>query len=209
MPRRPAPDADPVSALPSPANVSPAGVPQVGVLYDASIEIDPVLADGVALLRKRGVAVGGQLQRFGARLPNGKRSMWLDDIATGLTIRLDRPRGAGAIACMLDPDALARAAYLLQQTIAAGADLVIINRFGNAEAEGRGTRAEFAEAICRGAAVLVAVRFNLLDDLEGFLGGPAHLLLPSPEAIADWGAHAADRRRAEAAPGARLLALPG
>jgi hypothetical protein len=26
----------------------------------------------------------------------------------------------------------------------------------------------------------------MLDDLEGFLGGPASLLLPSPVSIADW-----------------------
>ena len=37
-----------------------------------------------------------------------------------------------------------------------------------------------------GAAVLVAVRYCLLNDLEGFLGGPAYLLLPQPMAIANW-----------------------
>jgi hypothetical protein len=162
-------------------------LPRVGVLlYDGSVEVDPVLAAGVALVRARGIRVGGQLQHFGERLPNGKRSMWLEDIATGAMIRLDRPRGRGAVACMLDPDALAQAAYALQRSIAGGVDLLVINRFGNAEADGRGTRAEFADAICAGAAVLVAVRYNLLDDLEGFLGGTPKLLLPAPDAVLDW-----------------------
>ncbi len=156
------------------------------LLYDTSIEVDAILAAAVARIRQRGIAVSGILQHFGERLSNGKRSMWVVDIVTGRTIRLDQPRGPGAIACMLDPDALAQAACMLRRAIAAGADLVVASRFGNAEADGRGMRAELADAICSGAAVLVATRFSLLNDLEGFLGGPAHLLLPSPAAIATW-----------------------
>jgi hypothetical protein len=87
---------------------------------------------------------------------------------------------------VLDPDALAQCACLLQQAVASGADLIIVSRFGNAEADGSGLRAEIAEAICSGAAVVIPVRFSMLNDLEGFLGGPASLLLPSPAAIADW-----------------------
>jgi len=160
---------------------------KVGVLlYDAKAEVDETLAASIALIRAQGIVVAGLLQRFGERLPNGKRSMWVEDIATGQTIRLDRPRGPGAVACMLDPDALAQCACLLQRAIASGADLIAVSRFGNAEADGSGMRAEIADAICSGAAVLIPVRFSLLDDLEGFLGGPASLLLPSPIAIADW-----------------------
>jgi hypothetical protein len=43
-------------------------------------------------------------------------------------------------------------------------ELVGASRFGNVEAEGQGTRAEIADAICSGAAVLVAVRFPLLNE---------------------------------------------
>ena len=40
---------------------------------------------------------------------------------------------------------------------------------------------------CRdGAAVLVAARFSLLTDLEGFLGAPGRLLPPSADAIVEW-----------------------
>jgi hypothetical protein len=169
----------------------PASVPdltaRLGVLlYDTSIEVDAIFAAAVSRIRQRGITVGGILQYFGERLPNGKRSMWVQDIVTGRLIRLDQPRGPGAIACMLDPYALAQAACMLRQATATGPDLVVASRFGNAEADGRGMRAEIADAICSGAAVLVAARFSLLNDLEGFLGGPAHLLLPSSIAIATW-----------------------
>src|SRR5208282_312595 len=88
---------------------------KVGVLlYDAKAEVDEILNASIALIRAQGIVVAGLLQRFGERLPNGKRSMWVEDIATGQRIRIDRPRGPGAMACMLDPDALAQCACLLQ-----------------------------------------------------------------------------------------------
>ena len=171
---------------------------RVGVLlYDNSIDVDAILAAAVADARARGIAVAGLLQRFGTRLDNNKRSMWVDDIQTEQAIRLDAPRGPGAQGCSLDPDALSRAACLLQRATESDADLIVVNRFGNAEADGRGMRAEFAGAICAGAAVLIAVRYSLLNDLEGFLGGPAYLLLPSPIAIANWAEAIVGQRQAQ------------
>ena len=70
---------------------------RVGVLlYDTSVEVDAILSSAVEHLRARGVTVGGLLQRFGEQLPNGKYRMWVDDITTGQSIRLDDPRGRSA-----------------------------------------------------------------------------------------------------------------
>ena len=160
---------------------------KVGVLlYDKTVAVDAILADAVLRVRARGIAVGGLLQRSGGLLPNGQPSLWLDDIGTGETIRLDQPRGPGAMDCILDPDALARGACLLRRATEAGHRLIVVNRFGHTETEGGGMRAEIAEAICSRAAVLIPVRFSRLSDLEGFLGGSAEVLVPSPAAIADW-----------------------
>ena len=160
---------------------------KIGILvYDTSADVDVILTAAVAQLRARGVTARGLLQRFGERAPNGRHSMWVDDIATGGTIRLDRPRGPGARACILDPDALARAACLLRRAIEARPGLIVVNRFGHAEAEGGGMRAEIADAICCGAVVLMAVRASYLNDLEGFLGGLPTVLPHAAAAIADW-----------------------
>ena len=164
----------------------------VGILvYDAGMEPHAVLTDAAGLLRARGVSVGGLLQRRGDRLPSGKCGMWLDDIPTGATIRLDEPRGAGAGACMLDTDALARAAWLLRGHIAAGISVIIVNRFGGMEAGGAGLRAEIAEAICSGAIVLIPVRADRLAALETFLGCAATLLPKTASGIAGWAERAA------------------
>jgi hypothetical protein len=175
---------------------------KVGVLlYDTTDAVDAVLIDTVRRVRARGIAVGGLLQRLGERQSNGKQSMWLDDIATGRTIRLDLPRGPGARACILDTDALAQAACLLRRATETEHGLIVVNRFGHAEANGGGMRAEIADAVCSGAAVLIAVRPVRLDGLESFLGGPASLLPPSPVAITDWAQQAvAIRQQAGSAP---------
>jgi Protein of unknown function (DUF2478) len=163
----------------------------VGVLlYDTSVEIDSIVTAAVQDLRARGISIGGLLQRFGEQLPNGKYRMWVDDITTGESVRLDTPRGAGASACIVDPDALAQAACMLRRVTEARPDLIIVNRFGHAEADGGGMRAEIADAVCSGAAVLLAARFDYLDALEAFLGGPPTVLLPSAVAVADWAEHA-------------------
>lgn len=169
----------------------PTAAPKVGVLlYDTSVEVDAILTNAVDRLRARGMTVGGLLQRFGEQLPNGKYRMWVDDIMTGQSIRLDTPRGAGASACILDPDALAQAACMLRRITETPPDLIIVNRFGHAEADGGGMRPEIADAICAGAAVLLSARFTYLKALEGFLGGPPTVLPPSAAAIAEWAEHA-------------------
>ena len=163
---------------------APAGF--AAVAYDETLDVDAIFAEAVAILRRQGVVIAGLLQRFGETLQNGKRSMWLDNIATGAAIRLDRPDAPDAASCILDPDALARASCVMRRAVAAGPDLIVVNPFGQAEADGRGTRSVIADAVRSGALVLTAVRYNLLMDLEGFLGDPPHLLLPSAAAIVSW-----------------------
>jgi hypothetical protein len=156
------------------------------LLYDGDGEVDRLMAEAVDRLKAEGASVGGVLQHFGKRLPSGKRSMWIDNASTGATFRLDRPRGPGATACVLDPDALTRAACVVRRAIETGNDLIVVNRFGNAEAEGRGLRAEIADAICAGIPVLIAVRYSLLPDWEGFLGVSPDIVLPRLDAILYW-----------------------
>ncbi len=160
------------------------------LLYDATVAVDTIMAEAVRSIQAGGIQVGGLLQHAGPRHANGRPSLWLGDIATGQSIRLDQPRGTGARDCILDPDALAQGACLLRAAAGAGFGLIVVNRFGYAEAEGGGLRAEIAEAMCSGAALLIAVRLSRLASLEAFLGGPATVLPAAATAIAAWAAQA-------------------
>ena len=180
--------------------LDPAIAARVGVLlFDASNDVNAIMAGAVAMLRARGVAVGGLLQRFGDHLPSGKHSVWLEDLISGRTIRLDQPRGPGAASCTLNPDALAEAACLLCSGATIGCNVIVVPRFGAVEAEGGGMRVEIAEAVLSGAAVIIGVRPSRLPDLEQFLGGRGTVLLPSAASIAGWAAHAAGIVLADAA----------
>jgi molybdate transport system ATP-binding protein len=165
---------------------------RVGALvYEPPLDAGLILNPAIALLRDRGIPIGGVAQRIGAREPGRRASIWIDHIETGRTRRLDRPRGPSARSCVLDPDALAEAAMWLRQTTEQRPAVIAVNRFGHTEAEGDGMRAEIAEAVVSGAAVLIAVRRSLLADLAGFLGEAPTLLPADADAIAAWAEQAA------------------
>jgi hypothetical protein len=94
--------------------------------------------------------------------------------------------GREAHGCRLDPGALAEAAPLLEGMIETGADLLIINRFGKAEAEGAGLRSVIERAILVGVPVLTAVRAEYVDAWASFHAGLSMWLPPDSNAILSW-----------------------
>jgi hypothetical protein len=92
------------------------------------------------------------------------------------------------LGCILDTDALARAAVAFRRA-------ALASRFGKEEAAGGGMRAELAEALMSGIPVLVPVRRALLPAWRAFLGEPADELPPTTNAILHWaGRHAGTER---------------
>ena len=164
--------------------MSPVSV--AAVLYGPGDDVDAALAACVAAMAGEGAHVAGLLQRFGAEIRPGKHEMLLEVLPTGETIRLNDPRGAGVIGCILDADSLARAAMALRAGIRSRPDLLVVGRFGKEEAVGGGLRAELAEAILDGIPLLIGVRRSLLPDWEAFLGQPAVVLSPEPHATIAW-----------------------
>ena len=75
-------------------------------------------------------------------------------------------------------------------------NLVVFNRFGKSEAAGGGLRGEIAEATLSGTPVLIAVRDEMLDAWEAFVGGPWARLAPDAEALLAWAERAVTRREA-------------
>jgi hypothetical protein len=154
--------------------------------YDDTDSVECTLTRAVEILRASGVKLGGLLQRAGERQANGKRRLWLEDIATGVSIRLDEYRGAGSVACVLNSSALADGAVQLRSAIEARPDLIVISRFGAVEAAGGGLRSEIAEAICSGALVVIPLRPALLPDLGNFLGFRPTMLSDDADVLTAW-----------------------
>ena len=108
----------------------------------------------------------------------------------GPVIRISQSLGPGARGCRLDPEALETAVGLVEAQLAKGADVLIVNKFGKHEAEGRGFRGVIAEALAQDVPVVVGLsRMNHAAFLE-FAGDLATEVAPDESALAGWLAEA-------------------
>jgi len=67
-----------------------------------------------------------------------------------------------------------------------GADILILNKFGKQEAEGRGMRDPIVKAVDQGIPVLVGVNSSRLDSWNAFCGGDSAIFEPDDPAIDRW-----------------------
>jgi nucleoside-triphosphatase THEP1 len=148
--------------------------------------VDEVLAEAVRVLKGDGVTVAGAIQ-WNTPVPDRRRcSMTLEDLASGRRILASEDRGPHARGCHLNASALEEAAVLAASSIDASVDLVIINRFGKQEAEGRGFRQAIEAAILLERPVLAGVSENNRASWEAFTGNEAESLPCSLEAVLSW-----------------------
>lgn len=145
---------------------------------------DAVVAAVAADLRAGGLRPVGHVQRVA---PGGAREVTLvEDVATGQRQPITQDLGACASGCALDPAALAEVAGALQAALEAGADLLIVNRFGRSESEGRGLRGVIEAAVLAGVPVLAMVREDYAPAWADFTGGEAATLPADKGAILAW-----------------------
>lgn len=162
-------------------------VPQLAAIrYEPGFEINRLLADVVAELRREGVKVGGVLQEAEIAADTGCVALNIVDIRTGKSARITQERGRDAHGCKLDPRGLADIAHCVTDAVAGGTDLVIINKFGRAESEGAGLLSCFAEAVTAGIPVLTTVRDPYVEAWDEFHGGLGTELPPAREAVIEW-----------------------
>ena len=104
----------------------------------------------------------------------------------GPVIRISQSLGAQARGCRLDPSALEQAVALVTGRLSRGADVLIINKFGKHEAEGRGFRDLIAEAMALSIPVIVGVNGLTLDAFLGFAGDMAVQVGSDPALLEAW-----------------------
>ncbi|NCQ24913.1 MAG: 3-dehydroquinate dehydratase [Rhodobacteraceae bacterium CG17_big_fil_post_rev_8_21_14_2_50_63_15] len=104
----------------------------------------------------------------------------------GPVLRISQRLGPGARGCRLEPAGLEEAAGLVVAGLTQGPDVLIVNKFGKHEAEGRGFRPVIAEAMSLNVPVLVGVGGSNLTAFLDFVGDMAEVLPPEEEALLGW-----------------------
>lgn len=148
---------------------------------------DRVLSQAADGLAAGGVRLTGVVQTNIERPQRFHCDMDLRILPDGPVIGITQNLGVNARGCRLDPGALeAAVASVLARLERGAADLVILNKFGKHEAEGRGFRPVIAQALELGLPVLLGVNaLNLATFLE-FAGGMAERLPLDQAAISRW-----------------------
>lgn len=170
------------------------------VVHDRGDEAEDLLAAFVTELRAEGrLHVTGLYQRT-IRNADGPNRMEVVDIASGTAVLISQPLGSGSSSCCLDPTGLAEAAAFLRRAREAAPDLLVVNKFAGAEADGEGLAEEMFAAICDGMPVLVLVARRYVESWAAASGGAGEILPPRLPELRAWaaGLPSADRRTAAA-----------
>jgi hypothetical protein len=157
------------------------------IRYAEDQDIDRVLSDFVAVQIASGLRVEGALQfRFSSGGDCHCADMDLQLIGTGKIFRISQPLGNGSTGCRLHPGMLAACSAHLETQIESGCDLLVLNRFGKGESEGRGFRDLISKALFSGVPVLTAVRSTYADAWSDFSSSMGIELPFDKSAIYTW-----------------------
>jgi len=148
---------------------------------------DRLLARVVARLAAEGIRVAGVLRAPRTEEAEAQCESAPRLLRDGPVIRITQDLGAGSAACRMDAGALEAAAGLAEARLAAeGGDLLVLNKFGLSEAEGRGFRALISEALGRGMPVLLGLPEVHRAAFERFADGMTTTLPPEEAAVLAW-----------------------
>jgi hypothetical protein len=155
------------------------------VVYGADDDPDRLLIDFAGDLSRSGRRVVGVVQ-IGRSCRSENPVLGVVVLPGGEVMPLVEDVRTCTSGCRLDTGRLAGVAKRLTGTLAAGSDLVIINRFGRTEAEGRGLTDLITRAVDADIPVLVAVPEHRFTALIRFSDGMNVRLACRREAIDRW-----------------------
>lgn len=147
---------------------------------------DPLLGEFASRLMESGHRVLGLVQRGHCEGP-ATRELFATLLHNGDDVPLFQDLGSCAMGCKLDVNQLLRAGASISDALTKdGADILIINRFGKLEKEGKGLLFLVEQALSASIPVLIAVPQSHLDDWAEFSGGLGGRLACDTAAIAQW-----------------------
>ena len=156
------------------------------LVFETSDEVNGVMAEFAAALAARGHRLAGCIQVSANTQGCGCPQTHVLDLESGARIPILQDLGTHAQACRADSAALADVAGRARQALERRPDLLIINRFGRLESEGKGMRDEIAAAATADIPVLVGVASRYLEAWRGFALGLDEELACTRTAVDDW-----------------------
>jgi len=178
-----------------PAEHAAAGPSQIAVVvYDDGLVRDALITRCATDLAASGYRLGGIVQSNAHRPGRRRCDMYVKDLLGGDEIKISFDRGNEARGCRLDPDAFARIDGWIERAVLEHVELLVINKFGREEANGRGLRTVLAEALIAEIPLLIGISPQNLSDFLTFVGDSATRLGPDIDAITAWCRNAIERR---------------
>ncbi|WP_112323036.1 DUF2478 domain-containing protein [Oceanibium sediminis] len=136
-------------------------------------------------LAARGYRTCGTVQKNTA-CDDRRCDMDIKILPDGPVLRISQSLGRDARGCRLDPSALETAVGLAAARLGEGADVLIVNKFGKHEVDGRGFRGVIAEALAMDIPVIVGLNSMNAEAFHTFTGGCAVQLKPDRKDILAW-----------------------
>ena len=152
------------------------------LVYEAHQDPDAILRDFASDLDGRGFRVVGMVQA--GQCADSSLSAVL--LHSGEKILLAQDFDPAASGCRLDVTRLQNAGACIADALEAGADLVIINRFGKRERDGHGLAYLIERALDAGTPVVIAVSSHRFAEWIKFAGDTAVKLACDRQSLGSW-----------------------
>jgi Protein of unknown function (DUF2478) len=154
------------------------------LVYDKDQDPDEILRDFAVDLKAWGYRAVGLVQRSHHCVDAPKLSAML--VHTGEELQLFQNLGSCSTGCRLDVGQLLDAGAHIVTAIDQGADLVIVNRFGRQECEGKGLSYLVERALSADIPVVIAVPSLRFADWIRFADGMSVKLRCDRESLDSW-----------------------
>lgn len=161
-------------------------IAMAAMVFSDDQEPDEILSEFAARLMDDGHRVMGLVQKGHCSGP-ATRELFVTLLHTGDDVQIFQDLGSCAQGCKLDVNQLLRAGASIAEALAQdGADVLIVNRFGKLEKEGKGLLFLIEQALSADIPILIAVPESSLDDWMEFSGGLGVRLACSESSVTAW-----------------------
>jgi nucleoside-triphosphatase THEP1 len=168
-----------MSANPQPKSLA-------AVIFENGDDANRIVTDFAQRLTEAGVRLGGFVQISEDTENCGCKDTYVLDLRTGTRTKILQDLGSGSQGCRVDPAALANIGHLVSEALSHAPELVVINRFGKLESEGKGLRDEIASAALSGIPTLVCVSTRYLEAWRAFATDLGDEIGCTPAALVAW-----------------------